>query len=210
MTDCDSTISALSSIRSVTLPLLHVYRLTASSHENTSSSSSSRRSSFTRNLLRPWSFALTSDISTTANVSDSIQLDAREGSNTLLLNRTPTHESTGSCAPYGDVDREQGVNDIRFASGRSGWWKQQMLVDRSLRSMAALTSLFASIMTIICIVYMPKLVGRHNVTSTSVGSDTGTSCESLEGTNVVSWTSKSPRLFQLMWYCRSSSICWLT
>ena len=189
MTYRDSTESYLSSIRSVRLPLLHVYPLTASSHEETTTRSSSRHSSFSRTLLRPWSFALTSDISTVANESDSVQLNTWENSNTLPLNRAPTIESTSALTRYREVDQGQGVNDIQFATGRSGWWKQQMLVDRSLRSMAALMSLFAVIMTIVCIVYMPELVGRHNKTSTSVGSNNGRSCESLEATNVVGWTS---------------------
>ena len=56
-----------------------------------------------------------------------------------------------------------------FASGRKGWWKEQMLVDRSLRTMAGLTSLFALIMAIICFKYLPQLAERPNQSSTSVG-----------------------------------------
>ena len=129
---------------------------------------------------------LTSDMSTAGNETQSLQLDARGSSNTRPLNRAPTYDSTGHWARYEDVDPAHGAKDICFASRRSGWWKQQMLVDRSIRSMAALTSLFALIMTIVCIVYMRELVGRHNETSTSVGSNSGESCESLEATNVVS------------------------
>lgn len=61
-----------------------------------------------------------------------------------------------------------------------------MLVDRSLRIMAGLTSLFAFIMMIICIKYWPELSNRKNTGSTSVGSNIGQDCGTLESTNVVS------------------------
>ena len=87
---------------------------------------------------------------------------------------------------YGDPSREKAVENTRFASGRSGWWKQQMLVDRSLRTMAGTTSLFALIMMIFSIRYFPYFLARKNPDSTSVGSQTGHDCGSLETTNVVS------------------------
>lgn len=44
-----------------------------------------------------------------------------------------------------------------------------MLADRSFRTMAALTTVFAFIMIIICLVHFPDLAHRANKNSTSVG-----------------------------------------
>lgn len=87
---------------------------------------------------------------------------------------------------YGEPRRERPVDDPQLVSGGSGWWKEQMLVDRSLRTMAGLTSMFALIMMILSIRYLPDLLASKNETSTSVGSQTGQDCGSLETTNVVS------------------------
>lgn len=86
----------------------------------------------------------------------------------------------------------QGVSSptSEFASREKGWWKQQMLVDRSLTSMAALTVIFALIMVITCLSYFPQFVHRTNKHSTSVGGSLQ-NCKRLESTDVVSnliWT----------------------
>lgn len=72
-----------------------------------------------------------------------------------------------------------------FAVRRAGWWKQQMLVDRSIRSMAALTTLFAIIMLVICAINLPRFLKRSNIHSTSVGPNVGQSCAGVERQNVV-------------------------
>lgn len=60
-----------------------------------------------------------------------------------------------------------------------------MLIDRSFRSMAALTALFAIIMLVICAVNLPKFLKRSNTHSTSVGPNIGQSCAAVERQNVV-------------------------
>ncbi|KAF4625608.1 hypothetical protein G7Y89_g12556 [Cudoniella acicularis] len=59
--------------------------------------------------------------------------------------------------------------DGNFAQGKSGWWKKQMLVDRSLRSMAALTTTCAVIIWIVVFSYLGPFLTRLNRNSTSVG-----------------------------------------
>lgn len=195
MTDSHTAISALSPTRSVRLPLLHAFFLIRSSHEETTSRSSSRRNSFSHTLPRPWTFASFCDDSTSMNQSNHIEMDTRSSSDMLPLNH-PANSSTSAWTRHADASEENGTNNSRFASGRRGWWKEQMLVDRSLRSMAALTFSFALIMTIVCVIYMPDLIRRHNGTSTSVGSKTGHSCQSLEASNAVGWTRCSCRHFR--------------
>lgn len=72
-----------------------------------------------------------------------------------------------------------------FAVGRRGWWKRQMLVDRSLRLMAALTTIFAVILVLICAVYFRRFLQRRNRHSTSVGAETGERCDILETQTTV-------------------------
>jgi hypothetical protein len=61
-----------------------------------------------------------------------------------------------------------------------------MLVDRSLRSMAALMTVFAVAMIIIVIAYAKDFANRANLNSTSVGSKEGEDCHSMEARNIVS------------------------
>ncbi|APA16249.1 hypothetical protein sscle_16g110190 [Sclerotinia sclerotiorum 1980 UF-70] len=75
--------------------------------------------------------------------------------------------------------------DGRFAQGEGGWWKKQMLVDRTLRSMAGFTFLCAIIIFIIMIVYLPAFYRRLNKHSTSVGGKDGESCEHIESKNTA-------------------------
>ncbi|KAF7880702.1 uncharacterized protein EAF01_011971 [Botrytis porri] len=82
--------------------------------------------------------------------------------------------------------RSQSSFDGQFAQGKDGWWKQQMLVDRSLRSMAGFTLLCAIIMFIIMVAYLPAFNSRLNKQSTSVGGKDGESCESMESRNIMS------------------------
>ena len=58
-----------------------------------------------------------------------------------------------------------------FAKTGPGLWKNQMLVDRSLRGMALLTSIFALVMLIIVFVWLPPFIRLGNTESTSVLAD---------------------------------------
>ena len=62
-----------------------------------------------------------------------------------------------------------------------------MLVDRSLRTMAALTATFALIMVITCLAYLGDFVHRKNRYSTSVGRN-NQSCKNVERTDAVSYS----------------------
>jgi hypothetical protein len=75
--------------------------------------------------------------------------------------------------------------DGNFAHGKPGWWHKQMLVDRSLRSMAVFTAGCAVIMFIIVLCYVPAFTRRTNKASTSVGGRSGESCHKAESRNVV-------------------------
>ena len=81
--------------------------------------------------------------------------------------------------------RQSYTSQPRLAVDRGGWWWHEMLVDRSLRSMAALTSVFALMMVILCCVYLPAFASRPNKNSTSVGGQSGESCKTMEGKNTV-------------------------
>jgi hypothetical protein len=77
-----------------------------------------------------------------------------------------------------------------FAHGKPGWWHKQMLVDRSLRSMAAFTAICAVAMFIILFSYLPDFAKRLNPHSTSVGGKAGESCSVMERQNVVCMAGK--------------------
>lgn len=81
--------------------------------------------------------------------------------------------------------RTTSTFDGHFAHGKPGWWKKQMLVDRSLRSMAAFTALCAAIMFVIVLSYLKAFKSRVNLDSTSVGGKDGESCETAERRNLV-------------------------
>jgi hypothetical protein len=81
--------------------------------------------------------------------------------------------------------RTSSTFDGHFAHGKDGWWKAQMLVDRTLRTMAGLTFLSAMIMLILVIKYLPAFAHRPNKNSTSVGGKDVEDCESMEKRNTV-------------------------
>ena len=137
--------------------------------------------------------------------SDGYPKDIQDGPACLTDDHSRTRKPQGDWARYGNEDREKGRHqsastwtrsgdaswdkadeDKQFTTTRGGWWKEQMLVDRSLRVMAGLTSLFAFIMIILCIRYMPDLSDHKNTWSTSVGPHSGQDCGTLESTNLVS------------------------
>ncbi|MCJ1269420.1 hypothetical protein MMC22_009312 [Lobaria immixta] len=100
------------------------------------------------------------------------------------------HETLGALANHGEPYPGLLSLSGEFATGGKGWWKQQMLVDRSLRSMAALTGTFALIVLIICLAYLPHLVGRKNKHSSSIGGSLQ-NCESVQRKGVVSPSKRS-------------------
>ncbi|RFU28743.1 hypothetical protein B7463_g7594, partial [Scytalidium lignicola] len=85
--------------------------------------------------------------------------------------------------------RRKSTFDGHFATGKPGWWKKQMLVDRSLRAMAAFTAVCAIVMMVILIVYLPAFKRRLNHHTTSVGAGNGESCSVMERRNVQLVTS---------------------
>lgn len=83
--------------------------------------------------------------------------------------------------------RTASTFDGDFAQGKPGWWNKQMLVDRSLRTMAGFTSVCAIVMFIIVMAYVPAFSRRTNKSSTSVGGSSGESCDIAEARNTVSF-----------------------
>lgn len=72
-----------------------------------------------------------------------------------------------------------------FEDGKPGWWKKQVLVDRSLRSMTGFVLICTLIMIIIIFSYMKDFMNRINKNSTSVGGRIVESCNVLERKSVV-------------------------
>lgn len=138
---------------------------------------------FSQRLLRPWSLAShdDGDLPTSARVS-ALDETWRISEETYPRRRL---KSLGAWARYPSSARENLSSEGQFAVNKGGWWDQQMLVDRSLRSMAALTAVFATTMIIVCCTHMSDFVYRSNPHSTSVGSKKPESCRSTENANVV-------------------------
>lgn len=127
---------------------------------------------FQLNLLRPWSITSHPSVrSRSSTVTDTqyasaSAVDPDDASTKGLL-------SSGTWARFGRRSRD-AADDVdspgaQFAYGGPGWWKHQMLSDRSFRTMAAVTTIFAFIMSVICIAYLKDLTHRPNKNSTSVG-----------------------------------------
>ncbi|KAI4187151.1 MAG: hypothetical protein LQ346_005544 [Caloplaca aetnensis] len=136
---------------------------------------------FSLKLLRPWSIASHNTVrsrSSTLQDSQYAASSAVEGDDAStkgLLSSTSSKGllSSGPWARFGRRSRD-GSEDpdnpgAHLAFGGPGWWKHQMLADRSFRTMAALTTLFAFIMVIICLVHSRDFANRANKSSTSVG-----------------------------------------
>lgn len=68
--------------------------------------------------------------------------------------------------------RRHPVADIQPTRIGRGVWKDQLLVDRSLRSMAALTALFAIAMIIVVATRLKSFYERANKFTSSVGGET--------------------------------------
>ena len=69
-----------------------------------------------------------------------------------------------------------------------------MLVDRSLRSMAAFMALCSLVMFIIIFAHIGDFRNRINIHTTSVGGKDGESCKTIERKNVVSRNHTENRL----------------
>ena len=140
--------------------------------------------SFTETLLRPWSFVSDEDGRSSTTRTSAMDKTMSVSSETYV---TPhwSRKSLGAWAQYSSTDREDPSPEEQYAVREGGWWNQQMLVDRSLRSMAALTAFFAIIMISLCCTYMSDFMNRSNLHSTSVGSTNPKSCRSVENTNLV-------------------------
>ncbi|MCJ1267875.1 hypothetical protein MMC22_007761 [Lobaria immixta] len=93
-------------------------------------------------------------------------------------------EPPWALANQGEPYQNLSSVSAEFVTGGKGWWKQQMLVDRSLRTMAALTATFALIMVITCLAYLGDFVHRKNPYSTSVGRS-NQSCKNVERTDAA-------------------------
>ncbi|OCL07707.1 hypothetical protein AOQ84DRAFT_246597, partial [Glonium stellatum] len=79
---------------------------------------------------------------------------------------------------------EEPIYETEFARIGKGWWKDQQLVDRSIRSMALLTTVFAIAIVVVCIINMKLFYERPNWHSTSIGGETK-SCKSVARTNTA-------------------------
>jgi hypothetical protein len=80
--------------------------------------------------------------------------------------------------------RRQAAADIEPTRIKRGVWKDQLLIDRSLRGMAALTALFAFGVFIIIAVHIQPFAHRSNKNSSSIGGETR-SCKDVTMTNTA-------------------------
>lgn len=96
------------------------------------------------------------------------------------------HETPGALVEHEKPSQGVPSPTVEFATNEKGWWKKQMLEDRSLRSMAALTGTFALIMVVTCLSYYRNFVSRTNKQSTSIGGRLQ-SCENIDRADVVSY-----------------------
>lgn len=84
---------------------------------------------------------------------------------------------------FGSIRRHPAA-EIEAARIGPGVWKDQLLVDRSLRTMAATMTLFAVAMIILIATHAEFFRNRANRNTSSVGGDTG-SCETVTTRNTV-------------------------
>ena len=141
----------------------HLYKSNTWSHD------------FRRTLLRPWSFQLHSEDfwqSDDATLKDEFEFE--------------DVQKTVSTSRWRRPLLSRSLNKPEPTSTPPGWWQDQMLFDRSIRSMAALTALYAFIMSIVCAVKLKPLINRTNVGSTSVSMGDQKVCGDLKGAEIVS------------------------
>ncbi|KAL9111596.1 MAG: hypothetical protein Q9187_007910 [Circinaria calcarea] len=118
---------------------------------------------------------------TTGSMADNLANACKKGYSLTCLGSNRPESSTQSsvCGYQAESFREE------FAVGRGGWWKRQMLVDRSLRLMAGLMTVFAAIMVLTCAVYFRTFLQRENRHSTSIGAKIGEQCDTVETRTTV-------------------------
>ena len=138
-----------------------------SQHRN----SSEDGDSLSRKLFRPWSFEPQPN-------------DNGDGmTKPLIEEASKKPQSTSAWSRYRTSLRQHFETEPTVRP--PGWWNDQMLFDRSLRSMAILMTFYATILSIVCIAYFKEFLRRENPHSTSVGQKKGQSCKSLQGVDIV-------------------------
>jgi hypothetical protein len=80
--------------------------------------------------------------------------------------------------------RQHPAAEVEPTRIKRGVWKDQLLIDRSLRGMAALTALFALGTFIIIAVYIQPFANRSNKNSSSIGGETRI-CKDMTMTNTA-------------------------
>ena len=145
---------------------------------------------FSRKLLRPWSISSHPSIRSRSSTLNDSQFGSTSAVETDDASSRRGLLASGTWARFGgrsseEISRDPEHNETNFAYGGRGWWKHQMLADRSFRTMAALTSVFAFILLVICFTHLTEFAHRANKNSTSVGGKANSTCGSMEGKNVV-------------------------
>ncbi|MCJ1478825.1 hypothetical protein MMC13_007509 [Lambiella insularis] len=134
-----------------------------------------------RTLLRPGSYSSYEPIHDSAQQEETaeqyiptedgahgVQDDQEESFRLSTLKpplETATSEQPVHTKPW--ETRPSASSQCRLAVDQGGWFWHQMLVDRSLRSMAVLTTVFAFMMLILCFAYFGDFINRTNKKSTS-------------------------------------------
>lgn len=135
--------------------------------------------------LRPWVSAPQNGGETSASARLIMVDETRSISEESHPQTRRRRISLGTWAWSSSDAGEDSSSEEKFAIGEEGWWSRQMLVDRSLRSMAALTTIFAIVMIALCCTYMSDFKKRRNRQSTSIVSKKPRSCRSTENINMV-------------------------
>lgn len=140
----------------------------------------------TTSLRHPTSWATTTDYKSSKVLSefeDNVDTRQRQG---FKSKAGPKVQQRWWRKPENGLPQRTGTTFAgNFAHGKPGWWHKQMLVDRSLRSMAAFTTVCAIVMLIIVLCYAPAFYRRLNKGSTSVGGSGGENCRTVESRNLV-------------------------
>ena len=134
--------------------------------------------SFHQDLLRPWSLAMT-------------EYSERENQN-----EADDHKYSRVVEESDNKSRCKVVTfwnrcDNKKPPSQSILGHHRMLFDRSLRLMAALMTLYAVVMMVICITKLKPFVHRSNRGTTSVGLNEGRRCQDLKRAELVSSSSRT-------------------
>lgn len=114
--------------------------------------------------------------------SDNVEMESFTGDSDQrrLLSKSSLSVPFMNAMPPDFLDRPS----LDFAKSGTGLWKNQMLVDRSIRGMALLTSFFAIGMLIIVVIWIPAYARNQNAESTAVFAAEET-CKSASTKNLV-------------------------